>query len=398
MTGIELKNTALLALVFAMRMMGLFMVIPVLSLYVDKIPGATMSLLGVAIGIYGLTQAVCQLPLGAISDYWGRKKVVIAGLVLFGLGSLIAAYAESVEGLILGRAIQGAGAIGSTLLAWVSDVTRSEVRTRAMAIVGISIGLTFVGAIVLGPIVDAYWGLSGIFILTAVMAVVGIVLVMGFVVEVAPVVKPALSVLGGWRHVGGLHGAVFAIHAILTASFLILPMKIELLLGLDQAGMWRFYLPVLAASLVFVLPLLQRADRDAYQTRLPIYALMGIALMVVVMLTAPVGWILIAGAIGFFAAFNFLEASLPALVSRIASAQQKGSALSIYSFAQFLGIFAGGVAGGFALEKLGHKSVSIGCFLLAMLAMLVLQITFRAAHRREKTDFFNQGERKLNHG
>lgn len=387
MTGVELKNTAILALIFAMRMMGLFMIIPVMSLYVDKIPGATFGLLGVAVGIYGLTQAICQLPLGALSDHWGRKKVVLLGLLLFCVGSMIAAMAQSIEGLIFGRAIQGAGAVGSTLLAWVTDLTRAEVRTRAMAVIGVSIGLTFVAAIILGPLVDAYWGLSGIFILTALMALGGFVLVMMGVPEVPQTTKPSVSLLAGWDHVGGYHGAVFAIHAILTASFLILPIKLEVLMGLDQASVWRFYLPVLIASVLFVLPFLRRADVGQWQKQLPVYALIGLAIMGVTMLMATQSWIFIAGAVGFFAAFNFLEANLPAQVSRSAVVSQKGSALGVYSFAQFLGIFTGGVLGGLALEWMGPRGVSIGCFVVAIVAVIVLKMTNYCSLNKEEENY-----------
>lgn len=384
MTAVELKNIAIIALVFAMRMLGLLMVAPVLSLYVDTMPGASLSKVGLAIGIYGLTQAVFQLPFGILSDRFGRKKIVVVGLLLFLFGTVIAALADSIQGVIIGRALQGIGAIGSTLLAWVADLTRETVRTRAMAVVGMSIGLTFVLALILGPMIDAAWGLSGIFQLTAMMAVGGIVLI-GFLKEPAPQGKVSRDLLAGFRDLSGLHVSVFTIHTLMTASFIILPLQITGILALPSAKMWQFYVPVLLAALCVMGPFLRRMDKAGSQrlARLPGMAMLclGVSGFALPMVLHPMA--LLGMGIVFFAAFTFLEAALPALVSRLAPPDQKGAAMGAYAFSQFLGMFTGGVLGGYLLSTWGHRSVSLGALILATLAWIMLQLTIKVVRRRE---------------
>lgn len=381
MTAIELKNIAIIALVFAMRMLGLLMVAPVLSLYADTLPGADLRLIGVAIGIYGLTQACFQLPFGVLSDRWGRKNTVIVGLLVFGVGTLVAAMSETMTGLIIGRALQGMGAVGSTLLAWAADLTRDSVRTRAMAIVGMSIGLTFILALILGPTIDAYWGLSGIFQLTAGLTGLSLILVSCSLPEPPRVASPPTSLFSGFKDLSGLHAGVFTVHALITASFLVLPLQMGQLLDLAPQAMWRFYVPVLLAALFLMSPFLRRSD----QKNVALWPSIALVLIGISGALMPIAWqptVFIAAAIGFFAAFTFLEAALPAMVSRLAPPQRKGAAMGAYAFSQFLGMFTGGVAGGYVLTHWGNRGVSVGCFLLAMLACFVLQLTFQEARRR----------------
>jgi MFS family permease len=378
MTFTELKSTLILALVFALRMLGLFMVLPVLALYGQKIPGATPALIGLAAGIYGFSQAVLQLPYGMLSDYFGRRPVIIGGLSIFALGSIIAGFSGSIGGLILGRAVQGAGAIGSPILALVSDVTREEVRTRAMALIGITIGLTFTLALLLGPIFDGYIGLKGIFTLTAVLAVIGI----GLLFLLKPIKAATLTRLSFREQVRlisqqgslwALHVSIFMLHAVLIASFLVLPSKIEAITGFTSQLVWRFYLPVLVASLLLVTPLLRFADKGDWQKKLLNVAVLGLGVTIVTFMnTTNVMYFTIAVVL-FFVAFNYLEACLPSMVSKMAPIARKGSALGMYSCAQFLGMFCGGAFGGTILQQFGPQGVSISCLLLTGIGWLAIR-------------------------
>ncbi|MGE3318293.1 MAG: MFS transporter [Candidatus Berkiella sp.] len=377
MTFAELKSTLILSLVFALRMLGLFMVLPVLALYAQKIPGATPALIGLAAGIYGFSQALLQLPIGMLSDYVGRKPVIIGGLSVFALGSVIAGFSSSIGGLILGRAVQGAGAIGSPILALVADVTREEVRTRAMALIGITIGLTFTLAILLGPVCDAHIGLKGIFTLTALLAVGGIILL--FFLKPAQSTPSTLS----WKaqlhlilqqgSLWALHLCIFMLHAVLIASFLVLPGKIEAMTGFTSDGVWRFYLPVLVASLLLVTPLLRIADKEHWQKKLLPMAVAGLGVTIVTLMNSSNVIVFTMAVVMFFVAFNYLEACLPSMVSKVAPKANKGSALGMYSCAQFLGMFCGGAVGGTLLQQFGAQGVSIGCLFLTGLGWLALR-------------------------
>lgn len=377
MTLREIKNTLILALIFALRLLGLFMVLPVMVLYEGKIPGATPSMLGIAVGIYGFTQAILQLPYGILSDYFERRNVIIGGLVLFAIGSLIAAFSASMTGLIIGRAVQGAGAIGSPILALVSDVTRDEVRTRAMALIGISIGVTFVLAILLGPILDAYVGLNGIFMITAGLALLGILLLLLMGPKAASQ-KPLrlgmqLRAMAYDSELVRLNLTIFVLHALLTMSFLVLPWRIEQVTGLTSLQVWRFYLPVLVIALVCMAPILRYGDNAFWRKRLMKIAMIGVGLTIVAFISASSIPIFVVMTTLFFIAFNFLEASLPAQVSRKAPAASKGSALGLYSCSQFLGIFAGGLIGGIIVQKFGTHGIELSCLFLAIVGWLAIK-------------------------
>lgn len=379
MTFSELRSTVILALIFALRMLGLFMVLPVLALYTGVIPGATPALVGMAAGVYGLSQALLQIPCGMLSDRLGRKPVIVAGLLIFIIGSLIAAYSNSIFTLIVGRAIQGIGAIGSPILALVADTTREQVRTRAMALIGVSIGFTFVLAFVLGPILDAHIGLSGIFMLTAALASVGIFLLTCLPLQSVRVstptsitwheqVKRLFAHPDCWR----LHVNIFILHAVLTACFLVLPHKIQTITGLAPKDAWHFYLPVLAISVICVAPFLRMADDERWQKRLMSTAMMGLGGAIMILFATFSETTFYFAATLFFLAFNFLEASLPALVSRLVPKTSKGGALGVYSFSQFLGMFAGGVLGGCILQWIGPWGIALSCLLLTLFAWLTL--------------------------
>lgn len=373
----EVKSTLILASIFALRMLGLFMVLPVLALYAQTMPYATPALIGLAAGIYGLTQALFQLPYGMLSDRLGRKPVILGGLSVFAAGSIVAALSTSVWGLIIGRAIQGAGAIGSPIMALAADVTREEVRTRAMAIIGISIGITFTVAILLGPWLDSKIGLSGIFSLTAVLAVGGMGLL--FCMRSQQVFEKASTFSASFRDLTKrsdlwlLNVSIFVLHALFIASFQVLPLQIQTVTGLSGAQVWKFYLPVLVISLLIVAPFLRQADNPLRQKKFMQLAMLGLGITVPAFIYATQLSLLVIAVILFFVAFNFLEACLPALVSRAAPKTSKGAALGIYSSAQFLGMFCGGALGGVVLQTLGSSAIGICCAALAIIGWLTLR-------------------------
>src|SRR5210317_594330 len=259
MTALEKRTVGSLALLYSFRMLGLFMVLPLLALYAADLPGASPTLIGLALGVYGLTQALLQIPFGWLSDHVGRKPVIIGGLLVFALGSCVAAMADSVYGIILGRTLQGAGAIASTVMALVADLTREEQRTKAMALVGMSIGLSFAIALVIGPVVAAAGGLCAVSWFTAALAIAGIVIVLLLVpspvatgLEHADVGTRA-GLIGRSLRDGALlrlNFGVFALHFILMACFLLVPGALEQSAGVDRAHHWQVYLPVLLLSIV----------------------------------------------------------------------------------------------------------------------------------------------------
>jgi len=385
MTALERRTVTSLAALYCFRMLGLFMVLPLLALYAADLPGASTSLIGLAMGIYGLTQAALQIPLGWLSDQIGRKPVIIAGLLVFAVGSAVAATATSIGGIILGRMLQGSGAIASTVMAMVADLTREEQRTKAMAVVGISIGLSFAVALVLGPVVAALGGLPAVFWFTVVLALVGIVMVVFLVPSPPRTTGPREGNAGlrlelirqslGDRVLLRLNFGVFVLHFILTASFLVVPGLLEQSFGIDRAHHWQVYLPVLLLSLLGMAPLMAIAERGG---RLRQMFLLGIALVFAAVATFGYAtgslWFFF-GLWLFFVGFNYLEATLPSLVSKTVSAEGKGTAMGIYSTSQFFGSFVGGAGGGWLLHNLGEPELAGACLILAALWwMLVLQV------------------------
>ena len=375
MTALERRTVTALAGLYSFRMLGLFMVLPLLSLYGAEFVGSTAFLLGLALGAYGLAQAALQIPLGLLSDRIGRLPVIIIGLLVFALGSLVAAQAESIYGIIGGRFLQGAGAIASTVMALVADLTRDEQRTKAMAVLGISIGVSFALALVVGPLLASWGGLSLVFYVTAVLAVAGIFVVL-FAVPRASHIRTTHGEIGtvpGLIRRSLLDGAlarlncgIFVLHFILMAGFVALPLILEQELGVDRAGHWRVYLPTLVLSVAGMIPLMILAERLG---RLKIAFLLAITCLGLSQWPISGQW----GNSGFyfglwlfFVGFNFLEASLPSLVSKTVYAGGKGTALGVYASFQFLGAFAGGACGGLALQYAGTDAVFVCCAILAL--------------------------------
>ncbi len=379
MTSAERRSVASLALLYAFRMLGLFMVLPVLALYAEDYSGSTPLLIGLALGIYGLSQAGLQIPLGMLSDRIGRKPVIVGGLLLFGAGSLLAASADSIGGLIAGRFLQGAGAIASTLTALLADLTRDQHRSKAMAALGASIGLSFTVALILSPLLSAWLGLSGLFGLTAALAAAGIVIVL-FVVPTPqhisrdPELRSVPALLRrclGDRDLLRLDIGIFALHFSLTAIFVVVPGLLEDA-GLLRASHWQVYLPIMLLSFVAMVPLMIVAERRGRAKELFLGA---VTLLAVALLGGGVGggqsWGLLAALFGYFLAFNLLEANLPSLVSKTVYPGGKGTAMGVYSTFQFAGAFCGGASAGAVAQHWGAGAVFALCALVAALWLVL---------------------------
>lgn len=375
MTSLERRAVSSLGLLYSFRMLGLFMVLPLLAVYAADLPGADPFTIGLALGVYGLGQAVLQIPLGWLSDHVGRKPVIVGGLVVFALGSAVAAQADTITGVIAGRALQGAGAIAATIMALVADLTREEQRTKAMAVVGMSIGLSFAVALVLGPLVAAAGGLSAVFWFTALLAGGGIVIVLALIPTPGATrqhedVGTRRGLIGRSLRDAGLmrlNFAVFALHFILMALFLVVPLQLLEVGGLPRDSHWQVYLPALALSIAGMVPMMILAERHG---RLHGMFLLGILLLmiaIVVMLTTAVSLALYLGLLLFFIGFNYLEATLPSLVSKVVFPGGKGTALGVYATCQFLGAFAGGLVGGWLLKSVGSGGLLACCLVLGSL-------------------------------
>ena len=381
MTALERRSVSSLALLYSFRMLGLFMVLPLLSLYAGDMPGATPSLIGLALGAYGLTQAALQLPLGWLSDQVGRKPVIIGGLLLFALGSVLAATADSLWGIVIGRAVQGAGAIAATVMALVADLTSTEQRTKAMAIVGMSIGLSFAVALVLGPVIAAVGGLASVFWVTALLAGGGIAIV-ALLVPTPDAGAVMHSDVGARPKLFGralrdpallrLNFGVFSLHFILMACFLVVPGALEQLAGVDRAHHWQVYLPVLVLSVVGMLPLMRIAERGGRPREMFLCGIALLALAIPMLGLASSAIVLYLALWLFFVGFNYLEATLPSQVSKSVFSGGKGTALGIYSTCQFLGTFAGGAGGGWLVQHFGQLSLVGLCLGLALAWWLLM--------------------------
>ncbi len=352
------------------------MVLPVLVVIGKDYPGATPVLLGVALGVYGLTQAALQLPLGLLSDYIGRKPVIIAGLVVFGVGSVTAAMAESIEWLIAGRALQGAGAIAAAIMALLTDLTAEQNRTKAMASVGASIGVAFALSLVLGPLIAAGWGLSGIFWVTAGLSGFGILVTLFLVPNPD---KQTLAASEGSlssrlnsvitnTQLLRLDAGVFILHMLMTALFVAAPVLFVEQIDLPVEKHWQLYLPIMVVAFVAMVPFIIIAEKRRKMRPVFLMAVATLAVSLLLMASVPANLFLMALLLlVFFWGFNLLEATLPSLMSKLAPAGTKGAASGIYSTCQFLGAFAGGVIGGLVLDNLGSAWI----FALGGLASLL---------------------------
>ncbi|MCG6863746.1 MAG: MFS transporter [Chromatiaceae bacterium] len=375
MTGSEQRAAAGLAGIYALRMLGLFLILPVFAVQAQSLVGATPLLIGLAIGAYGLTQALLQIPFGLLSDRIGRKPVIFAGLALFALGSVVAAMSDSIHGVILGRVLQGSGAIAAAVMALTADLTREEVRTRAMAGIGVSIGLSFAVALVMGPALSHWIGLDGIFWFTAALALGGI-LILALVVpnpdhtSVHRDAEPVVAQLGGVLRnpeLLRLDFGIFCLHLTMTSLFLVVPLALRDH-GLPVGHHWWIYLPVLSLSVALMVPFIIQAESRGRMRPVFLGAVLTLAGAMMGLHFFAAGIAVIAlWLVLFFTAVNLLEASLPSLISKLAPAVAKGTAMGVYSTSQFFGAFCGGTLGGWVHEVWGES----GVFLFAAAVALV---------------------------
>lgn len=377
MSPLELRAGASLASLFGLRMLGLFLILPVFAVHAPKLEGGdNLTLVGIALGAYGLAQAFLQLPFGMLSDRLGRKPVIAFGLILFALGSFLAASASDIYVAIAGRALQGAGAISSVVVALAADLTREEHRTKTMGMIGATIGLTFAISLVVAPILYEHIGMEGLFVLTGILALGGIGIVYGLVPDAEVRAKdktpaPSLKQVLAHAELGRLNFGIFALHLVQMSMFVVVP-GFLIAAGLPLAEHWKAYLPVVLVSFALMVPPILYADRRNRPQ--PVMA-GAVALLLVVQaglmfaqgLTALIVLLLL-----FFTAFNILEAMLPSLISRIAPERARGTAIGIYNTTQTMGLFAGGLAGGWMAKHFGPAAVfGLGAVLMVVWIGLV---------------------------
>ena len=380
MTRAEVRASLSLASIYMLRMLGMFLILPVFSVFARDLPGATPTLVGFAISAYGLTQAVFQIPFGLWSDRHGRKPLIAIGLVLFVLGSALAAMSDTIYGIIAGRALQGAGAVAAVVMALAADLTREEHRIKAMALIGISIGISFALSMVAGPVLSTWMGLKGLFWVVTGLAVLGIVVL--YTVVPNPVVSrfhrdaevrtASFGTVLRNPELLRLDFGIFCLHLILTATFVVLPLVMRDALDLATAKHWHIYLPVFILARASMVPFVIVAEKKRKMK--PVFVA-----FIAVVAAADLGFVWLEdsfwGVFGllylFFTGFNLLEATLPSMVSKIAPPDLKGTAMGIYSTAQFLGAFAGGAGGGWIYGHYGIHQVFLYCATAALLWLAV---------------------------
>lgn len=380
-----------IAAIFSFRMLGLFMLIPVFTVLGEQLSGSTPALIGIALGSYGLSQGILQMPFGLLSDRFGRKPMITIGLILFALGSLLGAMTHSIYGMIIARVLQGTGAIGSVLIALMADLTPDSQRTKAMAVVGMTIGISFSLAMILSPILTHYYGLSAIFYLTAVFALLGLLLLHTVIPtpvneyfhsesETNPaLLKPVLKD----RQLQRLNLGIFMQHFILTSTFYAIPLILkQLMLQGYLTVQWHFYLPLLLGSFIVMIPFIYLAERHHKMRPVFLGAVATIFITELFLAIFYSGFYhLLLLMFLYFVAFNLLEATLPSLISKQAGKLNKGTALGVYSTCQFLGIFIGGSTAGIVYQHQGIR----GVFILNAVFSLTWLITTWSMQFKNKT-------------
>lgn len=363
------KSVLPIAAIFCFRMLGIFMLIPIFTVFAAELQHSTPTLIGIALGSYGLSQGLLQIPFGILSDRFGRKKIIAIGLVLFALGSLIGMFSHSIYSMIAARILQGAGAIGSVLIALLADLTPDEQRTKAMAVIGMAIGLSFSLAMVISPVIAQHYGLSGIFSFTALLACLGLIILY----RVIPTLKKQrfhtdsetrvslLKITLFNKHLQRLNLGIFIQHFILTATFYVIPLLLQEQLKLGNlVYTWSFYLPLMLGSFILMTPFIYFAEKKKLIKPIFLVAILiscGSQLLLALIYNQ---WLSLCGLmLVYFIAFNFLEANLPSLISKEANAVNKGTAMGIYSSCQFLGIFIGGFSAGLLYQYAGTHAIFI---------------------------------------
>ncbi|OSN10380.1 hypothetical protein AU512_08885 [Lonsdalea iberica] len=385
MTPAELRATWGLGTVFSLRMLGMFMVLPVLTTYGMALQGASEFLIGVAIGIYGLMQALFQIPFGLMSDRIGRKPLIVGGLLMFTAGSVIAALSDTIWGIIFGRALQGSGAISAAVMALLSDLTREQNRTKAMAFIGVSFGITFAIAMVVGPIVTHALGLHALFWGIAILSVIAIIITLAFIPNASQHVlnRESAIVRGSVRKVLAnsrllkLNIGIMCLHILLMSSFVALPRAMEHA-GLPPQDHWKVYLATMLVSFVAVVPFVIYAELKRRMKQVFILCIVILIAAELVLLSADVSqlWRIIIGIQLFLLGFNVMEALLPSLISKEAPAGYKGTAMGVYSTTQFIGVAIGGSLGG-ALFELHGAALVFGAGAIIALGWLILSFTMQ---------------------
>ena len=402
MTPVERRASIGLAGVYGLRMLGLFIILPIFALYAEHLPGGeSHTLIGVALGAYGLTQAILQIPAGWLSDRYGRKPVIYAGLILFAIGSFIAASADDIYWIIAGRVIQGAGAINAAVMALTADLTREEHRTKAMAMIGITIGITFSISLVLSPLLYQYIGVPGIFALTGVLAVLAMAVVAWWIPNPAitrfhsetEASSKKLSEVLHNKDLLRLNFGIFSLHAILMSVFMQVPFVLRQD-GLQATEHWKVYLPVMLIAFMLMVPPIIIAEKKAKmkQIFMSSVALAALAQLALMLLQHSV-WGVALALLVFFTAFNVLEATLPSMISKIAPLAAKGTAMGVYSSVQFLGAFFGAAMGGALMQYVGGNAVFVFAIVLLLLWLAVAStmrppaaVSTKLYHLAEMTD------------
>lgn len=373
MNSAEKRASFGLAGIYGLRMLGLFIILPIFALYAEHLPGGeSRVLMGLALGAYGLTQAILQIPAGWLSDRYGRKPIIYGGLVLFAIGSFVAASADNIYWVIVGRAIQGAGAINAAVMALTADLTREEVRTKAMAMIGMTIGLTFSLSLILSPLLHGVLGVPGIFALTGILAFAAIFLVR-FVIPNPAITRFHTDTEASFAKFSEvlrnpellrLDFGIFSLHAILMSVFMQVPFVLEND-GLDVAQHWQMYLPVMLIAFGLMVPPIIIAETKAKMKQVFMLAVcLALSAQALLMFTQHSLWGVAAALLIFFTAFNVLEATLPSMISKVAPLSAKGTAMGVYSSVQFLGAFFGAVMGGVLMQHLGGNAVFIFSMML----------------------------------
>jgi MFS family permease len=370
MNPTELRAGISLAGVFGLRMLGLFLILPVFAVHAPRLSGGdNLTLVGIALGAYGLAQAILQIPFGMASDRWGRKPVIYLGLAIFAAGSLLAGVADDIWTAIAGRTLQGAGAISSVVVALAADLTREQHRTKIMAMIGATIGLAFALSLVAAPALYQWIGMSGLFFLTGVLCVAAMGVVKGLVPEAPPPAPRPAGARGGevlQPELLRLNLGIFVLHMVQMAMFVVVP-RLLVEAGLPLPAHWQLYLPVVLLSFAVMVPPILYADRRNRPKPVLLGAVALLAAVEVSFVFSDSVLAYGAALLAFFVAFNVLEAMLPSLVTRIAPAHARGTAIGVYNTTQTLGLFFGGLAGGWLAQHYGATAVFAGCAVLSAL-------------------------------